>query len=94
MIVPAKRKYVDAYLLAQGNVKPGETFSVDSGLWGSWTVAYIKHDGDRLLFRRAERDDWPEQDFWFANESDAAKHIYTLVPENPNYYGTGKDRTR
>ena len=37
---------------ADGNLKVGETFSVDSGLGGSFVVAYGGHFGGKLLFER------------------------------------------
>ncbi|KKL74083.1 hypothetical protein LCGC14_2068480 [marine sediment metagenome] len=82
MIVPAKPRYLGAERFAKGNVKTGETFSVDSGLGGSWMVKYIHHDGVALVFRRAARPDWPAADFRYADDADAARHVYILVPDD------------
>ena len=85
-IAPAKKRFFDEQRFARGVLKVGETFSVDSGMGGSWTVAFVGYtDGGYLRFERDARPDWPLQAFTFQTPADAAKEIFILVPENPNF---------
>lgn len=81
MFIAAKRKHLNECRFVEGNLKRGETFSVDSGLGGSHTVAYVGHCAGRLLFEREHTDDWPAARYWFADEQDAARRLFILVPE-------------
>jgi hypothetical protein len=86
MIVPAKPHYFEPERFARGNIKRGETFSVDSGLGGSHTVEYLCHDeAGRVVFVREARPGWPRAMYIYVNEQDAARNVYILVPENPNF---------
>ena len=75
-----ERRFFGPERFADGNLKLGETFSVDSGLGGSFTVAYAGHVGGRLLFKRQASGDWPADDYWYEDDADAARHVFILVP--------------
>ena len=84
MIVPAKRRFFGAGRFARGNLKRGETFSVDSGLGGSWTIAFDRFTDDgALIFVREERDDWPHETYRYADPTEASEHVYILIPDYP-----------
>ena len=82
MIVPAKKQFFGAERFAVGNLKKGETFSVDSGLGGSWTLEFDAAYGPQLLFVRRAKQDWPEVFYRYADSEDASRNLYVLVPEN------------
>jgi len=74
-----ERAYFDADRFAHDNVKVGETFSVDSGLGGSYTVVYRGLDDQRrLVFRRCRSVDWPTHDYIYDNPTEASRHIFIL----------------
>lgn len=81
MIVPAKQKYFGAKRFAQGNIKQGETFSIDSGLGGSWTVEYVHHGHSGPVFIRRAKPEWPAETFCFSSDEHAAENVYILVAE-------------
>ncbi len=83
MIVPAKRRFFDVERFAKGKVKLGETFSIDSGLGGSWTVEYVSHEGNGPVFKRRARHGWPEEHFRYPDAAETARHVFILVPGYP-----------
>ncbi len=88
MIVPAKQKHFDAGRFARGNLKLGESFSVDSCLGGSFTVEFKGYEeGGALVFSREARNEWPQAYWVYDTPEDAAKALYILVPENPHQIG-------
>lgn len=74
-----ERRYLGADRFVEGNVKRGETFSVDSNLGGSFVVEYAGHFAGQLLFERKQQGDFPPTCYWYANETDAAQHVFILV---------------
>ena len=81
-IVPARRKHLSPEDFAKGNLKGGETFSIDSGLGGSWTVEYTgRNRHGQLVFVRRAKNDWPEQRFYYDTSERAAEALYILVAE-------------
>lgn len=79
MIVPACRKFFEAERFDAAKI--GETFSVDSGLGGSFTVEFRGVDPDGLfLFHRRAFQDWPAADYCFSRK-DVVRKVYILVPD-------------
>ncbi len=85
MIVPATRKYVHPYRAL--TFKIGETFSIDSGLGGSFIVAFRGWNEDRSAASFVVEN--PQSSFhgqaYLIPTSDIPKRLYILVPENPNF---------
>lgn len=78
MIVPACRKFFEAERFDAAKI--GETFSVDSGLGGSFTVEFRGIGPDGLFrFHRPAVHDWPAADYLFSRK-DVVSKVYILVP--------------
>lgn len=76
-IVPAKRKYV-----APGRVntmKVDETFSIDSGMGGSFTVEYKGHWNGIAKFKNVNFKDWPYE--YDIPMDKVQERIFILVPD-------------
>jgi len=77
MLVPAKRRYIK--LLEIEHLKPGDNWHVDSGIGGSFTVAYegVGNDGKHIL--NSSTKGWSNS-YQFTNE-ELLKNVYDLVPD-------------
>ena len=70
--VHPKRRFFDAKRFAHDVLKVGDSFSIDSGMGGSWTVTYIGRNQYRggLTFKREKSPDWPAETWTFADEAE------------------------
>lgn len=74
MIVMAEREF-----LAPHQLKPGQSYEINSGMGGSWTVKFIGTRGGLFCFLRKAKPDWPAATFKYKHEEIESK-IYVLVP--------------
>ena len=66
---------------ARGNLKQGETFSIDSGMGGSWTVKFVRFEEGGPVFLRTPSVDWPNAIYAFDSPEHAARELYVLVSD-------------
>ncbi len=74
-------RHVSPVRFANGNLKRGETFSVDSGMGGSWTVKFVRFEEGGPVFLRTPSVDWPKAIYAFDSPEHAARELYVLVSE-------------
>lgn len=76
----ASRAHFSSKRFAAGAVKVGDTFSIDSGLGGVWTIEYVRHDGEGLIFKRPASPGWPAETFTYKDAAEAAACIRVPIP--------------
>lgn len=79
-ITTTKRRFFGAERFAEGNLKVGETFSVDSSMGEGWTIAYVRHLNGGPVFRNVSKTGWVPDCIHYLNDAEAARHVFILIP--------------
>ena len=69
-----KRNYYSTHRFVRGNIKEGETFSIDSNMGGSFTVKLVGWRKERGLWR-CINPDW-EALSWLLSPEQAAERLF------------------
>ena len=83
MIVPAIPRYLTEADVAA--LRPGDRHHIDSGLGGSFTLEFLRHEGNEFVFQCVSKG-WESMGIFKYTFDEVRENVYDLIAENPNFH--------